>query len=232
MARKLKSDKLLFTATLLLVCTSVVMVYSASAVDRDGELPRCPICILVKQVAWALIGLVLVPLVMRDRLPHLSAAGGDLDRARRRRRGAASRCCSGRAGQRRDPLARLRRARRAAVGAREDRRDHLHRGAARAADGSHRRGRRTRCCRSASSLGVMVGLILAEPDLGTAVMHRDDRGGDGLLPPASATATCSGCCWRDAAGALPAGDDVGVPVPARHWRSSIPGPIRSATATR
>ena len=32
MARKLKSDKLLFTATLLLVCTSVVMVYSASAV--------------------------------------------------------------------------------------------------------------------------------------------------------------------------------------------------------
>ena len=32
MARKLKSDKLLFTATLLLVCASVVMVYSASAV--------------------------------------------------------------------------------------------------------------------------------------------------------------------------------------------------------
>ena len=32
MARKLKSDKFLFTAMLLLVCTSVVMVYSASAV--------------------------------------------------------------------------------------------------------------------------------------------------------------------------------------------------------
>ena len=32
MARKLKSDKLLFLATLLLVLASVVMVYSASAV--------------------------------------------------------------------------------------------------------------------------------------------------------------------------------------------------------
>ena len=32
MARKLKSDKVLFTATLLLVCASVVMVYSASAI--------------------------------------------------------------------------------------------------------------------------------------------------------------------------------------------------------
>jgi len=31
MARKLKSDKVLFLATLLLVCASVVMVYSASA---------------------------------------------------------------------------------------------------------------------------------------------------------------------------------------------------------
>jgi len=32
MARKLKSDKLLFMATLLLVLASIVMVYSASAV--------------------------------------------------------------------------------------------------------------------------------------------------------------------------------------------------------
>jgi cell division protein FtsW len=31
-ARKLKVDKVLFTATLLLICISVVMVYSASAV--------------------------------------------------------------------------------------------------------------------------------------------------------------------------------------------------------
>ena len=32
MARKLKSDRVLFMATLLLVCASIVMVYSASAV--------------------------------------------------------------------------------------------------------------------------------------------------------------------------------------------------------
>ncbi len=64
MARKLKSDKLLFLATLLLVCTGVVMVYSASAVmamDRFGD----PYLFLVKQLAWALMGLALMPIVMR-----------------------------------------------------------------------------------------------------------------------------------------------------------------------
>ena len=64
MARKLKSDKLLFTATLLLVCISVVMVYSASAViamERFDE----PYRFLFKQAAWVLIGLSLVPIVMR-----------------------------------------------------------------------------------------------------------------------------------------------------------------------
>ena len=40
MARKLKSDKLLFTATLLLVCTSIVMVYSASAVIAHGAVQQ------------------------------------------------------------------------------------------------------------------------------------------------------------------------------------------------
>lgn len=64
MARKLKSDKVLFTATLLLVCTSVVMVYSASAViamERNND----PYLYLFKQGAWALLGLVLVAIVMR-----------------------------------------------------------------------------------------------------------------------------------------------------------------------
>lgn len=64
MARKLKSDKLLFTATLLLVCTSIVMVYSASAVlslerNQDAYL------FLFKQLTWALLGLCLVPVIMR-----------------------------------------------------------------------------------------------------------------------------------------------------------------------
>src|SRR5687767_13519887 len=64
MARKLKSDKLLFTATVLLVCTSVVMVYSASAVIAMERFDR-PYLFLFKQLAWALIGLLLVPVVMK-----------------------------------------------------------------------------------------------------------------------------------------------------------------------
>jgi cell division protein FtsW len=64
MARKLKSDKFLFIATLLLVCTSVVMVYSASAVIAL-EKHQQPYLFLFKQGAFALVGLFLVPLVMR-----------------------------------------------------------------------------------------------------------------------------------------------------------------------
>ena len=64
MARKLKSDKLLFTATLLLVCTSVVMVYSASAMISNTRY-QSQYQFLSKQAAWALIGLSLVPIVMR-----------------------------------------------------------------------------------------------------------------------------------------------------------------------
>ena len=48
MARKLKSDKVLFIATLLLVALSVVMVYSASApvaLERFGQ----PTLFLTKQ---------------------------------------------------------------------------------------------------------------------------------------------------------------------------------------
>jgi cell division protein FtsW len=64
MARKLKSDKLLFTATLLLVCTSVVMVWSASAVvsmERNND----AYLFLTKQAMWVLLGLCVVPVVMR-----------------------------------------------------------------------------------------------------------------------------------------------------------------------
>src|SRR6476646_4095507 len=64
MARKLKSDCILFTATLLLVCLSVVMVYSASApmaLERYGKATM----FLIKQGAWALLGLTLLWFVMR-----------------------------------------------------------------------------------------------------------------------------------------------------------------------
>jgi len=79
MARKLKSDKLLFTATLLLVCTSLVMVYSASAVIA-AERYQAPYLFLFKQAAWLLIGLSLMPIVMRIdyrcyRQPTVIAAG-------------------------------------------------------------------------------------------------------------------------------------------------------------
>ena len=59
MARKLKSDKLLFLAILLLVCTSVVMVYSASAVlamDRYDQ----PYFFLFRQALWILLGMGLL----------------------------------------------------------------------------------------------------------------------------------------------------------------------------
>jgi len=64
MARKLKSDPVLFLATLLLICLSIVMVYSASAVvtlERYGR----PSMFLVKQAMWAVLGLGLLGLVTR-----------------------------------------------------------------------------------------------------------------------------------------------------------------------
>src|SRR5499427_6757648 len=64
MARKLKSDRVLFTATLLLVGLSIVMVYSASAVvamDRTGR----PFFFLTKQAMWAALGMAVLGIVMR-----------------------------------------------------------------------------------------------------------------------------------------------------------------------
>src|ERR1700680_3968523 len=64
MARKLKSDRVLFIATLLLVCLSIVMVYSASAVvafERAGR----PYVFLMKQGMWAALGMAVLGIVMR-----------------------------------------------------------------------------------------------------------------------------------------------------------------------
>src|SRR6478752_207000 len=65
MARKLKSDKLLFTATLALVCASLVMVYSASAVIGMEQYHQRPAYFLFKQITFAVVGLVLMPVLMR-----------------------------------------------------------------------------------------------------------------------------------------------------------------------
>src|SRR3954467_7290767 len=64
MARKLKSDKVLFIATLLLVALSVVMVYSASApmaLDKFGRATR----FLTTQAMWAVLGIAMLTVVMR-----------------------------------------------------------------------------------------------------------------------------------------------------------------------
>jgi cell division protein FtsW len=64
MARKLQSDKWLFLATLALVCVSVVMVYSASAVVADQRYQQ-PYYFVTRQVMWAMFGLAVLSIVMR-----------------------------------------------------------------------------------------------------------------------------------------------------------------------
>ncbi len=64
MARKLKSDKVLFIATILLVALSVVMVYSASApmaLDKYGRATR----FLTTQAMWSVLGIAMLTVVMR-----------------------------------------------------------------------------------------------------------------------------------------------------------------------
>jgi cell division protein FtsW len=64
MARKLQSDKWLFLATLALVCASVVMVYSASALVALERFQQ-PYLFVTKQVMMAVLGVALLSIVMR-----------------------------------------------------------------------------------------------------------------------------------------------------------------------
>ncbi len=64
MARKLKSDRILFTATLLLVCASIVMVYSASAVVALEKFQQ-PYHFLIRQGLWTVLGVALLGVAMR-----------------------------------------------------------------------------------------------------------------------------------------------------------------------
>ena len=64
MARKLQSDKWLFLATLALVCASVVMVYSASALVALERYQQ-PNLFVTKQGMWALLGVAVMSIVMR-----------------------------------------------------------------------------------------------------------------------------------------------------------------------
>ncbi len=69
MARKLKSDKVLFIATLLLVCASIVMVWSASAVVAMERYDQ-PYYFLTKQAMWAALGLAVLAVTMRVDYRH------------------------------------------------------------------------------------------------------------------------------------------------------------------
>ena len=64
MARKLQSDKWLFLATLALICTSIVMVYSASALVALERFQQ-PYLFVTKQLMWAAIGFAVMSIVMR-----------------------------------------------------------------------------------------------------------------------------------------------------------------------
>src|SRR5687767_5833794 len=64
MARKLQSDKWLFIAALALICASVVMVYSASALVALERYQQ-PYLFVTKQVMWALLGVAVMSIVMR-----------------------------------------------------------------------------------------------------------------------------------------------------------------------
>ncbi len=63
-ARKLKSDRVLFVTAILLACVSVVMVYSASASTALEDF-KDPNYFLVRQGMWAVLGVGVLALAMR-----------------------------------------------------------------------------------------------------------------------------------------------------------------------
>jgi len=64
MARKLQSDRMMFLATLALICISVVMVYSASALVALERFKQ-PYLFITKQVMWVALGVALLSVIMR-----------------------------------------------------------------------------------------------------------------------------------------------------------------------
>lgn len=64
MARKLQSDKWLFLAALALICASIVMVYSASALVALERFQQ-PYLFVTRQMMWAAVGIAVLSIVMR-----------------------------------------------------------------------------------------------------------------------------------------------------------------------
>ena len=69
MARKLKSDRVLFLTTILLIGLSIVMVYSASVVPAMARYQQ-PYLFVTKQAIWGALGVVLLGVVMRIDYRH------------------------------------------------------------------------------------------------------------------------------------------------------------------
>ena len=69
MARKLSPDKLLFAVTVVLVLMGVVMVFSASAVMAEEKFGS-PYYFLMRQGAWSLLGLIGMSVVMHIDYRH------------------------------------------------------------------------------------------------------------------------------------------------------------------
>ena len=85
MGRKLKSDPVLFGATVGLVCLSIVMVWSASAVVAMERYQQ-PYLFLTKQLLWATLGLAVLWIGHGHRLPSLPRTAVHLGVRRGRRR--------------------------------------------------------------------------------------------------------------------------------------------------
>ncbi len=64
MARKLKSDRILFLTTILLVGVSIVMVYSASVIQAQQRFDE-PYRFLIRQLMWGVLGVSFLAVVMR-----------------------------------------------------------------------------------------------------------------------------------------------------------------------
>jgi cell division protein FtsW len=63
LARKLKADRVLFGAALVLVCTSIVMVYSASALVALERFQQ-PYLFVTRQAMWTVLGLAVLWIAM------------------------------------------------------------------------------------------------------------------------------------------------------------------------
>ena len=177
MARKLKSDKVLFIATLLLVGLSVVMVYSASAPWRWSAISGRT-WFLTKQAMWAALGIALLGVVMRVDY-RTTAAGVHLDHALAALRWRSSPCCSA------PPVNNARRwfgvggTRHAAVRARQAGGDLLHRRTL-----ERRMHRIDEVGYSLLPIGIVVGGVGRADSARARLRHVDvaraDRRGDGL----------------------------------------------------